>query len=56
MKAMLDLLVSKKDEAGRFYAESIHKVWSDFDFGQKELPSRWITVLVYSVLKRAIQG
>ncbi len=52
MNEMIDLLISKQDKAGRFYAESIHKVWSNFDFGQKELPSRWITLIVFRILKR----
>lgn len=50
--AMIDLLLSKQDSLGRFHAESIHKVWSDFDFGQKSLPSRWITLLVYRIARR----
>jgi len=49
---MLHLLLSKQDDKGRFKPESIHKVWSDFDFGQKEKPSRWITVLAWSIVKR----
>lgn len=52
MIAMIDLLFAKQDKAGRFYAESIHKVWSGFDFGQKEIPSRWITLIVYRIVKR----
>jgi hypothetical protein len=56
MTPMIDLLVAKKDEEGRFFAESIHKVWSNFDFGQKILPSRWITLLVYRIVKRIISG
>jgi hypothetical protein len=48
----IDLLISKQDKAGHYFAESIHKVWSDFDFGQKELPSRWITLIVYRIIKR----
>ncbi len=54
MNSMMDFLIIKKDEKGRFYPESIHKVWSDFDFGQKILPSRWITLLVYRITKRLI--
>jgi prenyltransferase beta subunit len=54
MGAMIDLLISKQDKNGRFSAESIHLVWSDFDFGQKELPSRWITLLVYRIVKRVV--
>jgi hypothetical protein len=49
---MVKLLLSKQDERGRFTPESIHKVWLDFDFGQKERPSRWITFLALRVAKR----
>jgi len=52
MREMLDALMSKRDADGRFRAESIHKTWSDFDFGQKESPSRWITVIAYRIMKR----
>jgi len=33
---MVNLLLSKRDSKGRFTPESIHKVWSIFDFGQKK--------------------
>jgi hypothetical protein len=56
MNEMLELLIAKHDENGRFCAESIHNVWSDFDFGQKKYPSRWITLLVYRIVKRIMQG
>jgi len=49
---MVDLLLSKRAKEGGFTPESIVKVWSDFDFGQKEKPSRWITLLVLRILKR----
>jgi len=49
---MVKLLLLKQDDRGRFTPESIHKVWSDFDFGQKEKPSRWITLLALRILKR----
>ena len=51
---MINLLIAKRDEDGRFYAESIHECWSDFDFGQKKFPSRWITMLVYRIVKRVL--
>lgn len=54
MNSNMHMLVAKKDEEGRFCAESIHKVWLNFDFGQKILPSRWITLLVYRAVKRII--
>jgi hypothetical protein len=49
---MLRSLLSKADGEGRFTPESIHKVWSDFDFGQKDKPSRWITFLALRIMKR----
>ena len=51
-KEMIDVLVSKQDPNGCFTPESIHQVWADFDFGQKEKPSRWITFLALRILKR----
>jgi hypothetical protein len=52
---MVNLLLSKQDDKGRFTPESIVKVWSSFDFGQKEQPSRWVTFLVLRILKRIYQ-
>jgi prenyltransferase beta subunit len=49
---MVNLLLSRQNAEGKFTPESIIKVWSDFDFGQKEKPSRWVTLLVLRVLKR----
>jgi len=48
----VNLLLSKRDNQGRFTPESIVKVWSDFDFGQKDKPSRWITLLALRIVKR----
>jgi len=28
------------------------EVWADFDFGQKENPSRWVTLLALRIVKR----
>jgi hypothetical protein len=49
---MVNLLLSKRDNKGRFTPESIVKVWSDFDFGQKDKPSRWITFLALQIARR----
>jgi hypothetical protein len=49
---MVDPLLSKRDSEGRFTAESIVKAWSDFDFGQKDKPSKWITLLALRIAKR----
>ena len=48
---MTNLLFSKRDNEGRFTPESIIKVWSDFDFGQKEKPSKWVTFMALRILK-----
>lgn len=48
---IIDLLLSKQDGDGRFTPESIHKVWQDFDFGQKRNASRWLTCLAYRIAK-----
>jgi hypothetical protein len=49
---MVNLLLSKRDNNGRFTPESIIQAWSDFDFGQKEKPSRWITLLALRIVRR----
>ncbi len=51
---ILDLLLKKQDAQGRFTPESIINVWSSFDFGQKEKPSRWITFLALRIAKRIL--
>ncbi len=50
---MLYTLTSKMDSAGRFTAESIWTAWKDWEFGQKKVPSRWVTFLAWRVLSRA---
>jgi len=45
-------LVMKKSPDGRFFAESVSRSYSEFDFGQTKLPSRWITFLIYRIQKR----
>jgi prenyltransferase beta subunit len=52
---MLAILLSKQDGNGRFTPESIVKVWSGFDFGQKEKPSGWVTLLALRILKRVYE-
>jgi hypothetical protein len=52
LTSMMELLMSKRDKDNRFTPESIHEAWSEFGFGQKKLPSRWITFLAYRIAKR----
>jgi hypothetical protein len=55
VREMSDVLIRKLDEQGRCNAESIHKAWSDFDFGRKNVPSRWITYLTYRIIARLLE-
>ncbi len=49
---MLDILISKADEDGRFTLESIWTAWKDWEFGQKKEPSRWLTLMAWRILGR----
>lgn len=53
---MLDLLAAKADDQGRFTPESIWKAWGEWDFGQKKAPSRWLTLVSWSVLRASAGG
>ena len=52
LKDMIQTLQAKSDGQGRYTPESIWKAWSDWDFGQKKLPSRGLSFLVQRILKR----
>jgi hypothetical protein len=54
-KAMLDVVVSRADTDERFIPESIWTAWKDWDFGQKKIPSRGLTLFVQRILKRIDQ-
>jgi hypothetical protein len=49
---MLSLLQSKADADGRFTLESAWLAWKDWEFGQKKVPSRWLTLFSTRVLER----
>ncbi|AEV29748.1 hypothetical protein SpiGrapes_1961 [Sphaerochaeta pleomorpha str. Grapes] len=49
---MLELVTSKADAKGFFTPESIWVAWKEWDFGQKKVPSPWLTFLVYRIIKR----
>jgi hypothetical protein len=51
-KEMLDNTL-QKSMYGKFYAESVSRSYSEFDFGQRKEPSRWITFLVNRIQERA---
>jgi hypothetical protein len=45
--------VVQKAENGQYRAESISKMFKQFDFGQRKEPSRWITFLINRIEKKA---
>ena len=49
---MLSLLQSKADKERRFTLESVWQAWKEWEFGQKKVPSRWLTLLSIRVLRR----
>lgn len=52
---MLALLKSKADPQGCFTPESIWTAWKDWEFGQKKMPSRWLTLLAWRIIGRVEQ-
>ncbi len=52
VRQMLDVLIVKKDEDGKFTPESVWMEFRGWDFGQKKMPSKYLTFLVYRILKR----
>jgi len=50
--SMLDIVLSKKDRDGRFTPESVWMEYKSWDFGQKKEPSKYLTFLIYRILKR----
>jgi hypothetical protein len=49
---IMSLIESKANKDGKFVPESEWKVWRDWDFGQKKVPSAWLTFLVCRIQQR----
>jgi hypothetical protein len=49
---MISVMVAKLDSDGRATPESVWVAWKDWEFGQKKVPSRWVTLLVERVRHR----
>jgi hypothetical protein len=49
---MAAILHAKAGPLGRFTPESVYQAWSAWDFGQKKIPSRWLTLLAWRMLGR----
>ncbi len=52
LQDMLQVLREKASPEGQFTPESVWMAWKDWEFGQKKVPSRWITFLAHRILKR----
>jgi hypothetical protein len=49
---MLSILKGYADLDGRFTAGSVWTAWKDWEFGQKKVPSRWLSLLAWRVITR----
>jgi hypothetical protein len=52
LQSMLNMLKSKADSDGRYTLESIWTAWKDWEFGQKKVPSFWLTFLAVKILRK----
>jgi len=55
-KQMIKIIESKATQDDKFIPESEWKAWKEWDFGQKKIPSAWLTFLVYRIRKRIDKG
>jgi len=53
---IIKLIESKATTDDRFIPESEWKAWKEWDFGQKKIPSVWLTFLVYRIRHRLDKG
>jgi len=51
-KDMLQVIESKADDDGRYIPESIWTAWKNWDFSQKKVPSKGLTLFVQRISKR----
>ncbi len=49
---MVELLEDKADAQGRFTPESVWTAWKGWEFAQKKVPSRWLTLLAWRIIGR----
>ncbi|HEX5156782.1 MAG TPA: hypothetical protein VFW17_06185 [Ktedonobacterales bacterium] len=52
LREMLGVLTNKANAQGRFTAESVWTAWKTWEFGQKQVPSRWLTLLAWRIIRR----
>jgi hypothetical protein len=49
---MLATITAQVDEQGRYTAGSMYQAWKGWSFADKKVPSPWLTLLVWRILKR----
>lgn len=52
LRQMAECVQAKADAQGRFTPESVWQAWQDWEFGQKKIPSRGLTLLAQRALTR----
>ncbi len=50
--SMYKTLESKADKDGKFTPESVYQTWKALDFGQKKVPSKWLTLSALRIMNR----
>lgn len=53
---MLNAMASQADEQARYTPSSAWQAWGAWEFGQKKVPSRWVTLLATRALRRSEGG
>ena len=54
LQEMLNLMREQADAEGRYTPGSVWMAWKEWEFGQKKVPSRWLTCLVLTTLKSTV--
>jgi hypothetical protein len=56
LNEMASIVRTKADLHGRFTPESVWTPWKKWEFGQKNQPSRWLTLVLVRALARLAKG
>lgn len=54
LKDVARTILDRRDAGGWFRTESVIKAFSDFEFGKKNLPSKWITLHALRIIKQVL--
>jgi hypothetical protein len=52
VRDLAQLVSAKANAAGRWTPESVWQAWDEWEFGQKKIPSRWLTLIAQRALAR----